>query len=96
MPSTYGGIGAAVIGHEMIHGYDDQGQPVRRPGQLQEPVDGRGQEEVQGAHRAPGQKQFDDYVAIDGLHVKGQLTLGENIADLGGLNVASTTRCRWR
>jgi putative endopeptidase len=33
-------------------------------------------------------QQFDDYVAIDGLHVKGKLTLGENIADLGGLNVS--------
>ena len=83
---NYGGIGA-VIGHEMLHGYDDQDSQFDATGNFNNwwtKADRDGFE----SRTAKLVKQFDDYVAIDGLHVKGQLTLGENIADLGGLNVA--------
>lgn len=83
---NYGGIGA-VIGHEMLHGYDDQGSQFDANGNLSnwwQPTD------LKGFQARTGKlvKQFDDYVSIDGIHVKGQLTLGENIADLGGLTVS--------
>ncbi|HET9159762.1 MAG TPA: M13-type metalloendopeptidase [Caulobacteraceae bacterium] len=83
---NYGGIGA-VIGHEMLHGYDDQGSQFDAKGNFAnwwQAADKKGFE----ARTAKLVKQFDDYVSIDGIHVKGQLTLGENIADLGGLTVA--------
>jgi putative endopeptidase len=83
---NYGGIGA-VIGHEMLHGYDDQGSQFDAKGNFNNwwtKADLAGFQ----SRTARLVKQFDDYVAIDNLHVKGQLTLGENIADLGGLNVA--------
>ncbi len=83
---NYGGIGA-VIGHEMSHGYDDQGSQFDAKGNFQN----WWTDEDRQAFEARTDKlvrQFDDYVAIDGLHVKGKLTLGENIADLGGLNIA--------
>ena len=83
---NYGGIGA-VIGHEMLHGYDDQGSQFDAKGNFNNwwtKADLTGFQ----SRTARLVKQFDDYVAIDDLHVKGELTLGENIADLGGLNVA--------
>ena len=83
---NYGGIGA-VIGHEMLHGYDDQGSQFDAEGNFAnwwQDADRKGFE----ARTAKLVKQFDDYESIDGLHVKGELTLGENIADLGGLTVA--------
>ncbi|WP_140909132.1 M13 family metallopeptidase [Cognatiluteimonas lumbrici] len=83
---NYGGIGA-VIGHEMLHGYDDQGSQFDATGNFAnwwQEADRKGFE----ARTAKLVQQFDDYESIDGLHVKGQLTLGENIADLGGLTVA--------
>ena len=83
---NYGGIGA-VIGHEMMHGYDDEGSKFDATGNLADwwTKEDRTKFEERTARLV---KQFDDYVAIDGLHVKGRLTLGENIADLGGINVA--------
>jgi putative endopeptidase len=83
---NYGGIGA-VIGHEMLHGYDDQGSQFDAKGNFVnwwQAADKKGFE----ARTAKLVKQFDDYTSIDGLHVKGKLTLGENIADLGGTTVA--------
>ncbi len=83
---NYGGIGA-VIGHEMLHGYDDQGSQFDAKGNFAnwwQAADKKGFE----ARTAKLVKQFDDYVSIDGIHVKGKLTLGENIADLGGLTVS--------
>ena len=83
---NYGGIGA-VIGHEMMHGYDDQGSQFDEMGNQKmwwTPED-------MAAFKARTGKlvaQYNDYVAIDDLHVKGELTLGENIADLGGINVS--------
>ncbi len=83
---NYGGMGA-VIGHEMTHGFDDEGRKYDAQGNLRDwwtAEDG-----ARFQHRAAliiG--QFDHYVAIDTLHVNGTLTQGENIADLGGLKVA--------
>jgi len=83
---NYGGIGA-VIGHEMLHGYDDQGSQFDAKGNFAnwwQEADRKGFE----ARTDKLVQQFDDYESIDGIHVKGELTLGENIADLGGLTVA--------
>ncbi len=83
---NYGGIGA-VIGHEMTHGYDDRGSQFDAQGNYKNwwTPDDRKQFESRTDRLV---KQFDDYVAIDDLHVKGKQTLGENIADLAGLNVS--------
>jgi putative endopeptidase len=83
---NYGGIGA-VIGHEMTHGYDDQGSQFDALGNLQNWWTDADKKQFE-SRTDKLVKQFDDYVAIDDLHVHGRQTLGENIADLGGLNVA--------
>jgi putative endopeptidase len=83
---NYGGVGA-VIGHEMLHGYDDQGSQFDAKGNLAnwwQDSDSKGFE----ARTGKLVQQFNDYRSIDDLPVKGELTLGENIADLGGLTVA--------
>jgi putative endopeptidase len=83
---NYGAIGA-IIGHEMIHGFDDQGSKFDASGNLSNwwtAVDRAGFYER--ARTLVG--QYDACVAIDALHINGELTLGENIADLGGLCVA--------
>jgi putative endopeptidase len=83
---NYGGIGA-VIGHEMTHGFDDQGRKFDADGNLKDWW--TADDATQYLKRADMvRKQFDDIVAIDSLHINGKLTLGENLADLGGLNVA--------
>ncbi|MGY0556466.1 MULTISPECIES: M13 family metallopeptidase [unclassified Lysobacter] len=83
---NYGGIGA-VIGHEMIHGYDDQGSRFGPTGNFENwwtEADSKGFSSRTDKLIA----QFDAYEAMPGKHVNGKLTLGENIADLGGLAVA--------
>ena len=83
---NYGGIGA-VIGHEMTHGFDDQGRKSDADGNLKDwwtPEDA----EKYKARSAIIEKQYSDYVAIDSLHVNGKLTLGENTADVGGVSIA--------
>jgi putative endopeptidase len=83
---NYGGIGAA-IGHEMTHGFDDQGRKFDAQGNLRDwwtADDAKGfQERAQGIV-----DQFNGYTVGDSLHVNGKLTQGENIADLGGLKIA--------
>ncbi|MGE5315168.1 MAG: M13 family metallopeptidase [Acidobacteriota bacterium] len=83
---NYGGIGA-VIGHELTHGFDDQGSKYDAEGNMKDwwsaDVKKRFDERADVVR-----KQFDNYVAIDSLHINGSLTLGENIADLGGLSIA--------
>ena len=83
---NYGGIGA-VIGHEMIHGYDDQGSRFDAKGNF---TNWWSDEDLKGFNSRTDKlvAQFNGYESIDGLHVNGKLTLGENIADLGGLAVA--------
>ena len=83
---NYGGIGA-VIGHEMIHGYDDQGSRFGPTGNFE---NWWGESDARGFKNLTNKlvQQFNEYEAMPGKHVNGNLTLGENIADLGGLNVA--------
>ena len=85
-PLNYGGIGA-VIGHEMIHGYDDQGSRFGPTGNFENwwtETDSKGFSDLTGKLV----NQFNGYEAAEGKFVNGKLTLGENIADLGGLAVA--------
>lgn len=83
---NYGGMGA-VIGHELTHGFDDQGAQFDADGNLK---NWWTKEDLERFKQKTSVlvKQFDNYVAIDDAHVKGELTLGENIADLGGLTIA--------
>jgi len=83
---NYGGIGA-VIGHEISHGFDDQGSKYDAKGVLQNwwTADDRKNFDARTASLA---KQFNTYSPVPGLFVNGQMTLGENIADLAGLTVA--------
>jgi putative endopeptidase len=83
---NYGGIGA-VIGHEMTHGFDDQGRRYDAEGNLKNWWTAEDEKRFQERGTKIVQ-QFDGYVAVDNLHVNGQLTEGENIADLGGVKIA--------
>jgi putative endopeptidase len=83
---NYGAIGA-VIGHEITHGFDDQGSKYDGNGNL----NNWWTEEDRTKFNAKTKllvDQFSKYEALPGVFVNGELTLGENIADLGGLNVA--------
>lgn len=83
---NYGGIGA-VIGHEMTHGFDDQGRQFDADGNLNDWWTKADADEFK--KRADEVvKQYDAYTILDTLHVNGRLTLGENLADLGGLSIA--------
>ncbi|VDM54266.1 unnamed protein product [Angiostrongylus costaricensis] len=84
---NYGGIGA-VIGHEITHGFDDEGRQFDAVGNLRDWWDG----EVQNKFKKRAQCIIDQYDKIEvpgtDLHVKGKLTQGENIADNGGVKQA--------
>ena len=83
---NYGAIGM-VIGHEITHGYDDEGRKYDADGNLKDwwteadaqAFEGRAQKVVE---------QYNAYEVLPGLHVNGKLTLGENLADLGGASIA--------
>ena len=85
---NYGGMGA-VIGHELTHGFDDEGSKYDAEGNLKEWWTA-GTRKLFEERVAVLQSQYDAYIAIDSLHVSGKLTSGENIADLGGLAIAYT------
>ena len=83
---NYGGIGG-VIGHEMSHGFDDQGRKSDGTGHLRDwwtPVDAQ-KFDVQAKHLG---EQYSAFEPLPGVHVNGQLTMGENIGDMGGINLA--------
>ncbi|MFT3679239.1 MAG: M13 family metallopeptidase [Ferruginibacter sp.] len=83
---NYGAIGM-VIGHEMTHGFDDQGSQYDEKGNMQNwwtKSDG----EKFKAKTGVVVKQYNAFTVLDGMHVNGALTLGENIADIGGLAIA--------
>jgi putative endopeptidase len=83
---NFGGIGA-VIGHELTHGFDDEGRQFDKEGNLKDwwtPEDAKAFEE-----RAQCLvDEYNGFVAVDDVHVNGKLTLGENTADNGGLRIA--------
>lgn len=83
---NYGAMGV-VIGHEMTHGFDDQGRQYAANGNIQ---DWWTKEDVEKFNERAKLiiEQFNGYAALDTNHINGALTQGENIADLGGLNVA--------
>jgi len=82
--TVYGYAGASTIGHEIIHGFDDEGRKFDDKGNLSNwwtPADEKAFQ--QGADRII--RQFDAFEALPGLFVNGRATTGENIADLGGV-----------
>ena len=84
--SNYGSIGA-TIGHEIGHGFDDQGRKFDAKGQLRDwwtPATAK----LYTARAAQLVNQYNAYEPIPGLRIKGELTLGENLGDLGGLEIA--------
>ena len=83
---NYGGIGA-VIGHEMTHGFDDQGRQYDAQGNLRDWWTKDDGEKFNQRAAVVG-KQFDAFSPMDSVHVNGKLTMGENLADLGGLTIA--------
>jgi putative endopeptidase len=83
---NYGGIGA-VIGHEITHGFDDQGRKYDGEGNMKDwwtDEDGNKYKELANTVA----EQFDNYTVLDSIRVNGKFTLGENIADLGGLTIS--------
>jgi putative endopeptidase len=83
---NYGGIGA-VIGHEITHGFDDQGRKYDADGSLHEWWTQADADKFKGrADKVVS--QYSALTVLDTLHVNGKLTLGENLADLGGLSIA--------
>jgi putative endopeptidase len=83
---NYGEIGA-TIGHEISHGFDDQGSKYDASGRLSDWWTA-GDRKAFDARTAALARQYDQYQPLPGLHVNGRLTLGENIADLAGLVIA--------
>ncbi len=83
---NYGGMGA-VIGHEMTHGFDDQGSQFDAKGNLK---DWWTKQDAANFKKKADVlvNQFDSYTVLDSLHVNGKLTEGENIADLGGISIS--------
>ncbi|HTT26477.1 MAG TPA: M13 family metallopeptidase, partial [Thermoplasmata archaeon] len=83
---NYGAIGA-VIGHEITHGYDDQGRKFDAEGNL---ADWWSSEDAQEFDRRAQRivEEYNAFEALPGVHVNGELTMGENIADVGGVSIA--------
>lgn len=84
--ANYGAIGV-VIGHEMTHGFDDQGRQFDKDGNLRQ---WWSDEDVE-AFKVPAEKlavYFDSLYVLPGVHANGHMCLGENLADHGGLNIA--------
>jgi putative endopeptidase len=83
---NYGGIGA-VIGHEIGHGFDDSGSQYDGAGNLRNWWTDLDRKEFE-ARTAKLISQYESYSPLEGEHINGKLTLGENIGDLGGLSIA--------
>ncbi len=83
---NYGEIGA-TIGHEISHGFDDQGSKYDASGKLEDWWTPEDRKNFDARTKALAD-QFDTYEPLPGIHINGQLTLGENIADLAGLVIA--------
>lgn len=81
---VYGYMGASWMGHEITHGFDDQGRQYDKYGNLKQWWTKEDAENFN--HRAERLvQQFNEYIPVDTMHINGRATLGENLADLGGL-----------
>ncbi|MEY2561212.1 MAG: putative endopeptidase [Verrucomicrobiota bacterium] len=85
---NYGGMGA-VIGHEMTHGFDDQGRQFDAVGNLRDWWS-KASADAYDARRKVVVSQYAAYEPLPGMHINGELTQGENIADIGGVKLAYT------
>jgi putative endopeptidase len=83
---NYGAIGG-VIGHELTHGFDDEGRKLDAAGQLRDWWTAADAAAFEARAKKLGE-QYSSYEPLPGVHINGELTMGENIADLGGVNVA--------
>jgi putative endopeptidase len=83
---NYGAIGL-VIGHEMTHGFDDQGRQYDAQGNLKDWWTAK-DADLFKVKAGKVVDQYNKFVVLDSLHVNGELTLGENLADFGGLAIA--------
>jgi putative endopeptidase len=87
LAANYGSLGGSWAGHELTHGFDDEGRRFDAAGNLRDwwtP-----QDSVRFTEQANKiVKQFDGYIQVDTVHVNGALTLGENLADFGGMVTA--------
>ncbi len=87
MPAVnYGAIGM-VMGHELTHGFDDEGRKFDAKGNLADWWTPAVNTEFEKRATCVAE-QYDGYTILDNLHLNGRLTLGENIADLGGMKLA--------
>jgi putative endopeptidase len=86
-PAINYGAAGGVIGHELTHGFDDQGRKIDASGTLRDWWTKKDAETFQARAKMLG-AQCSQYEPIPGVHVNGELTMGENIADLGGLTLA--------
>ena len=84
--TNYGAIGS-IIGHELTHGFDDQGRQYDAKGSLRDWWTAEDAKKFEVAAEMVA-AQYDSYIGVDTLHVNGHLTLGENIADFGGETIA--------
>jgi putative endopeptidase len=82
---NYGAIGG-IIGHEMTHGFDDQGRKIDAEGALRDWWKPQDAKKFEARAKRLG-AQYSGLSPLPGVHVNGQLTMGENIADLGGLTL---------
>ncbi|MBK7858493.1 MAG: M13 family metallopeptidase [Archangiaceae bacterium] len=90
---NFGSMGM-VVGHEITHGFDDEGRQFDVDGNLRDWwSEASGKSFVEKADCV--KRQYDGYIAIEDIHVKGDLTLGENVADLGGLKLAHAAMEEW-
>jgi len=83
---NYGAIGG-VIGHELTHGFDDEGRKLDADGKLRDWWTAADAAAFEARAKRLG-AQYSSYEPVAGAHINGDLTMGENIADLGGLNIA--------
>ncbi|MFO0727627.1 MAG: M13 family metallopeptidase [Myxococcota bacterium] len=90
---NFGAMGM-VVGHEITHGFDDEGRKFDADGNLKDWWSEAAGKQFESRTQCV-KEQFDGYVAVDDLHVKGDLTLGENVADLGGLKLSLQAMKAW-
>jgi putative endopeptidase len=85
-PTNFGAAGA-VVGHELTHGFDDQGRKYDAKGNLHDWWTGQDAKNFEGRAQCLVD-EYNGFIAVDDVHVNGKLTLGENTADNGGLRLA--------